>query len=164
MVKINHNLNPIVAPELDWVTQFSVQIMPFAEGKINQVIENIGVLNFYDPIKDYLKQVEIASNFRLQTNPNQLELYYSLALAQAMQTKVKPLLQTLENITKLDAQNAYAWTYLAFVRLYNFQPKQAEIALNIAEKSENAPPELKTLKAISSLMQLNLLKFWQEIK
>lgn len=163
-VKINHNLNPIVAPELDWVTQFSVQIIPFSEGKINQVIEKVGVLNFYDPIKDYLKQAEISSNFRLQTNPNQVELWYNLALAQAMQTKVNPLLQTLENITKLDAQNPYAWTYLAFVRLYNFQPKQAEIALNMAEKLENSPPEIKTLKAISSLMQLNLLKFWQEIK
>jgi 4-amino-4-deoxy-L-arabinose transferase-like glycosyltransferase len=163
-INLNRNIAPIPAPELDWVTQFNQQIIPFSQGKINQVIDNVGVLNFYDPIKDYLKQAEEALNFRLQTNPYSLELWYGIALSQAMQTKVNPLLQTLEKITKIDNKNPYSFTYLAFVHLYNFQPKQAQIALNIAETLDNPPPEIKTLKAISSLMQFNLLKFWQEIK
>lgn len=45
------------------------------------------------------------------------------------------------------------WLYLAFVYLYDFQPRQAEAKLAIAEQLQADIPELKTLKTVTNIMK-----------
>lgn len=55
--------------------------------------------------------------------------------------------------TQYDKQNPYVWLYLAFVYLYDFQPRQAEAKLAIAEQLQADIPELKTLKTVTNIMK-----------
>ncbi len=163
-VAINSRIPPLSSPELDWVTQLHQQATPFSQGKIEEAMAQVSILNFYDPLKDYLKQAEEAFSWRIEQQPNQPDLLYSIALSQVIQIKSESLLETLQKTAQIDPDNVYSWTYLGFVHLYNWQPKKAEEALNIAQKFDNPPPEVHTLKIVSSLMQLNLVQFWQELK
>jgi 4-amino-4-deoxy-L-arabinose transferase-like glycosyltransferase len=141
----------------------------FAQGKIDAVFSQLSVLNQYDPVQDYLNQAQAAIKYRLQQvqpdledqGKSQIELRYTLALIQAVQRQVRPLLDNLTQLAQTDSQNPYAWIYLGFVRLYNWQPQAAEIAFQIADKLPSPPPELATLKIVSSVLRLDLVQAWQ---
>lgn len=163
-VKINSNLPQLPAPELDFVTQLYKLNDQVREGKIEKAINQLSSLNLYDPKQNYLKQVETAFQYRLETNPEQLDLLYSVMLSQVLQKKVEPLLKTLETITKVDSHNPYSWLYLGFVHLYNFQPNLAEKALNQAETLDNSLSEIKLLKSVAAAMKFNFVKAWKLIK
>lgn len=91
-----------------------------------------------------------------------------MALSQTLQRRVEPLLKTLNKITEQDAKNAYPWTYLGFVHLYNFQPQAAESALQVAaslnSNLNSKIPEIKTLQIVSSVMRCNLWEAWNRYK
>ncbi len=160
-VNINPNLEALAAPELDFVTRLYNLNSQVREGKIEKAINKLSSLNLYDPKQDYLKQVETAFEYRLKANPNQLDLLYSVMLAQVLQRKVEPLLKTLNTLTKIDSNNPYSWLYLGFVRLYNFQPNLAEKALNQGEKLDKSIAEINTLKGVASVMKFRFFKAWQ---
>lgn len=153
-----------VTPELDLVTQLHQLGFSLSQGKLDPVFQQIGYLNKYDPLQDYLVQAEQALSDRLNWEPKNVQLAYTLALSQALQRRVEPLLETLSKITQIDATNSYAWTYLGFVRLYNWQPRLAEKALQVAESLNPPVPEVKTLKAIASVMKLNLPQAWERFQ
>jgi len=104
------------------MSQLAVELQ---KGKLDNIFAQIDNFNQYDPTQDYLKQIELAANYRLQTEPNNLNLRYTLVLSQLLQRQVPELIQNLTEITKYDAQNPYTWLYLAFIYLYNFQPREA---------------------------------------
>ncbi|WYL98671.1 MAG: glycosyltransferase family 39 protein [Gloeotrichia echinulata DVL01] len=165
---IQITLNPqaanIPAPELDLITQLEQLATGLPQGKLDPIFREIARINQYDPLQDYLNYAEIALSYRLSQEPKNLDIAYSLALSQTLQRRVEPLLKTLDKITQQDAQNAYAWTYLGFVHLYNFQPKAAESALQVAEKLNSKIPEVKSLRIVSSAMQFNFLQAWERYK
>lgn len=129
-----------------------------AQGKFDAVMQQVGRLNLYDPISDYLVQAEKALNYRLQQEPQNRAIAYPLALAQALQRRVQPTLKTLEYLTHLDAQNPYLWLYLGIVRLYDWQGQAAEQAFNVAAQLQPSLPDLNLMRAIAAAMQLNVSK------
>lgn len=129
-----------------------------AQGKFDAVMQQVGRLNLYDPIGDYLVQAEKALTYRLQQEPQNRAIAYPLALSQALQRRVQPTLKTLEYLTRLDAQNPYLWMYLGIVRLYDWQGRSAEQALNMAAQLQPSLPDLEIMRAIAAAMQLNVSK------
>jgi len=123
------------------------------KGKLDNIFEQISNFNQYDPTQDYLKQIEFAAIYHLQNEPNNLNWRYTLVLSQLLQRKVPDLIENLTQLTQYDKQNPYVWLYLAFVYLYDFQPRQAEAKLAIAEQLQADIPELKTLKTVTNIMK-----------
>ncbi|BAT51950.1 hypothetical protein NOS3756_08810 [Nostoc sp. NIES-3756] len=148
------------SPALDLVSQMSQLALELRQGKLDNIFEQISNFNQYDPTQDYLKQIEFAANYHLQTEPANLNWRYTLVLSQLLQRQVPELIENLTQLTKYDSQNPYVWLYLAFVYLYDFQPRQAEPKLAIAEKLQPNIPELKTLKTVNNIMKfLPLIHF-----
>ncbi|MBD2196103.1 MULTISPECIES: hypothetical protein [Calothrix] len=141
------------APALDLVSQMSQLALELQQGKLDNIFVQIDNFNQYDPTQDYLKQIELAANYRLQTEPSNRNWRYTLVLAELLQRQVPELIANLTELTKYDAKNPYVWLYLAFVYLYDFQPRQAEPKLAIAEKLNPNIPELKTLKTVTNIMR-----------
>ncbi|BAY28362.1 hypothetical protein NIES2107_01890 [Nostoc carneum NIES-2107] len=159
-VNVTDTGNLAKSPALDLVSRMSQLAGEFQQGKLDNIFVQVGNFNQYDANKDYLNQIEFAANYYLQNEPNNLNWRYTLALSQLLQRQVPELIQNLTEITKYDAKNPYAWLYLAFVYLYNFQPRQAEPKLAIAEKLKPDVPELKTLKTVTNIMKfLPLIHF-----
>ncbi|WP_413175204.1 hypothetical protein [Anabaena azotica] len=141
------------SPPLDLVSRISQLAPELQNGKLENIFEQIDNFNQYDPTLDYLKQIELAANYYLQNEPNNLNWRYSLVLSQLLQRKASELIQNLTELTKYDSQNPYLWTYLSFIHLYSFQPRKAEKPLAIAEKIKPDIPELKTLKTVTNIMK-----------
>ncbi|MDM3846034.1 MAG: hypothetical protein PT116_13540 [Aphanizomenon gracile PMC638.10] len=140
-------------PPLDLVSRMSQLAVDLRQGKLDNIFVQIDNFNQYDPTQDYLKQIEFAANYYLENEPNNLNWRYTLVLSQLLQRKAKSLIQNLTELTKYDHQNPYTWLYLAFVYLYDFQPKQAQKQLIVAEKLKPDIPELKTLKTVTNIMR-----------
>jgi 4-amino-4-deoxy-L-arabinose transferase-like glycosyltransferase len=154
---------PTPSPELDLVTQIRLlsQGLPKGREALDPIFAEVGRINQYDPVQDYLVQAEKTLSYRLQQEPNNLELMYALALSQALQQKINPLIQTLKQVIQLDTNNPYAHTYLAFIYIYDWHPHQAEIALKPAININPNLVEVKVLQGIAAIMQGNLVKGWQ---
>lgn len=163
-IQIDPNAAPVPAPELDWVTQLRqfAKVLPQGIDAIAPVFEEIGRINQYDPIQDYTVQAEKMLEYRLQQNPNRVELAYALGLANVLQKDADGAISAFETVAKLDTNNPYAHAYLAFVNLYDFHPNAAKTALKPAFEIAPDLPELKVLRGIASLMQGNLIGAWQD--
>jgi hypothetical protein len=165
-VEINPQATAIPAPELDLITQLRqlAQQLPQGISGLEPIFDEIGRINQYDPIQDYTRQAEQTLAYRFQQEPNNLSLAYSLALATVLQQDVEGAVAALNRVVKLDANNPFAHAYLAFVYLYNWQPKAAEIALKPALALQPNQAEFQLLKNIAQLMQGNLkagLQLWK---
>lgn len=150
------------APELDLVTQLQTLSAGLPKGRdgLAPIFAEIGRINQYDPIQDYLVQTQQALEYRLRQEPQNREWAYNLALSIVLQRQVSSALAALERVTQLDPQNPYAYAYLAFVYLYDWQPKAALKALKPALDLNPNLPELKALKGVAALMQGNFLQAW----
>lgn len=148
------------SPPLDLVSRMSQLAVDLQQGKLDNIFVQIDNFNQYDAIQDYLKQIEFAANYYLQNEPKNLNWRYTLVLSQLLQRKAPELIMNLTELTKYDGKNPYTWLYLAFVYLYDFQPRKAEEKLVIAEQIKPDIPELKTLKKITNIMKfLPLIHF-----
>jgi 4-amino-4-deoxy-L-arabinose transferase-like glycosyltransferase len=146
------------------IAKLSQLSQPFARGKLDDVFKELATLNQYDPTQDYLTQARKSIEYRISRGESQLDLKYTLALTQVLQRRIQPLLENLTKIAQSDSQNPYAWLYLGFVRLYNWQPQAAETAFQIADKSPTPPTELATLKIVSSIFRFDLVQAWHRWK
>ncbi|MEG4089808.1 glycosyltransferase family 39 protein [Microcoleus sp. Pol12B4] len=153
-------------PELDLVTQLRAMAVNLPKGLpgLEPVFEQIGRINQYDPIQDYTVQAEQALEYRLEQEPNNLELAYALAFSRVLQQNVKSSIAALEKVTQLDSKNPYAYAYLAFVHLYGWHPKAAQIALKPALALNSNVPEIRVLNGVAALMQGNLIQAWQDLQ
>ncbi len=162
-IEINPSSAPTPAPELDLITQLQVLAATLPQGTpaLEYLFAEIARINQYDPIQDYLRQTKLAMQYRLkmtqQPDPNWA---YALALATALKRDVNGAILALEQVTELDSQNPYAYAYLAFVRLYKFQPHLAEIVLQKAITLNPKLPELYALNSIAALMQAKFIPAW----
>ncbi len=167
---------PLIVPKIEIQTGVDDTFQPnaiakldrlgklFARGKIDEVFKEVATLNQYDPIQDYLTQARQAINYRIDHGKSSLDSRYTLALTQVLQRRVQPLLDNLTKIAQADTHNPYAWMYLGFIRLYNWQPQAAETAFQMVDKLPSPPPELATLKIVSSVFRGNLVQAWQRFK
>ncbi|OLP15631.1 hypothetical protein BST81_25085 [Leptolyngbya sp. 'hensonii'] len=149
------------APELDLVTQLRQLSTGLPAGKLDALFDEIGRINQYDPIQDYVIQAEQTLLYRLQQDPDRLDLLYNLVLTYILQYRAASATQMLTKITRLDAQNPYAWAYLGFIHLYQWQGRKAEVVLEQAYRLNPQLPELRTLRIVSAAMQLNLPLAWK---
>lgn len=168
--QIQFNIDPtatvLPAPELDLVTQLRQMARQLPKGipGLEPIFNEIGRINQYDPVQDYVIQAEQALEYRLKQEPNQLEWAYALALARVLQRQPEAAIAALERVVKLDSNNPYAYAYLAFVHLYNWQSQAAKNILKSAFALNPNLPEIKVLYGIAELMQGNLLKAWQDLQ
>ncbi|NEQ10061.1 MAG: phospholipid carrier-dependent glycosyltransferase [Moorea sp. SIO4E2] len=158
--------SPIPAPELDLITQMRILSTNLPKGLngLEPVFEETARINQYDPIQDYLEQADLALSYRLESEPNNLDLAYALALSRVLQQDVEGAIAALKRVTQLDPQNPYAHAYLAFVYLYDWDGKDGEKALKPALKINRTIPELQALSGIAALMQGNVFKAWSVIQ
>jgi len=152
--------------ELDLVTQLRMMAvnLPLGIKGLEPVFEQIGRINQYDPIQDYTVQAEQALEYRLTQEPDNVEWAYALAFSQVLQQKVQGAISALERVTKLDAKNSNAYAYLAFVHLYNWQPKIAQSVLKTALVLNPNQPELQVLNGVAALMGGNVIEAWEDLQ
>lgn len=157
---------PTPAPELDLVTQLRILAADLPQGikAIGPIFEEIGRINQYDPIQDYVVQAQTALAYRLQMEPKNLNFAYGLALSTVLRRQVNEAIAALERVTQLDSQNPYAYAYLAFVNLYNWHPGAAQVALKSATALNPNLAEIQAFSGVASLMQGNLVKAWQHLE
>ncbi|MEA5534211.1 phospholipid carrier-dependent glycosyltransferase [Crocosphaera sp. XPORK-15E] len=162
---LDNNAPAIISPELDLGTQLREISLNLAQGMpgLDTIFSKVGRFNQYDPIQDYLKQTEIALNYRLENDPgnHQLNWTYGLVLSQVLQEDPQGAIAALKQLIKLDPNNPYHHAYLAFIYLYNWQPKAAETALRPALEQQPKVEEFQALAGISAVMQGNFIKGWQ---
>ncbi len=165
-ITINPQAKATPASELDLVTQLREIAPSMATGikGLEPIFAQTARINQYDARQDYLQQTELALAYRLQhdkiSRQQQLDWLYTIGLSQVLQQDVTGSISTFQNIAKLDSQNPFSYAYLAFVYLYDWQPKPAEIALNAANAIEPNIPEIKTLQGVAVLMQGKFKQAW----
>ena len=162
-IEIDPHSIPSPAPELDLIAQLRVLAATLPQGTpaLEYVFAEVARINQYDPTQDYLQQTALAMQYRLKmTSQPDRNWAYTLALAKALKKDVNGAIVAFEQVTKLDSQNPYAYAYLAFVRLYKFQPHLAEIAIIKAISLNPKLPELYALHSITALMQAKLFPAW----
>ncbi|WP_267384265.1 phospholipid carrier-dependent glycosyltransferase [Cyanobacterium sp. uoEpiScrs1] len=164
-ITIDNDASPMPSFPLDLVTrlrQLSLNLAQGIEG-LDPIFEQVDRINQYDPIQDYLKQTEESLTYRLNHYPEKYELEwtYGLVLSHVLQENPKGAITNLKKSIKLDPNNPYNYAYLAFVYLYNWQPKAAEIPLKYALQLKPNSKEFQILDGISAVMQGNLFKGWR---
>ncbi|MDS3862118.1 phospholipid carrier-dependent glycosyltransferase [Thermosynechococcaceae cyanobacterium BACA0444] len=155
---------PIPAPTPDLVSQFRQLIPSLRQGQLDPVFGNLNRMNQADPTQDYYQQLAAAAQFRLQSEPNNLDQLYILLLTQVLQRQAPQAETTALKITELDAENPYAWAYLAVIYLYQWQGGKAQMALDQVARLNPNLSELKTLNIVAAIMQLNLVQAWSLLR
>lgn len=155
---------PGTVPEIDPVTRLRLlaTLMPQGFPAMDQVFDQVGRLNLYDPTQDYLLQAKRSLEYRLQQEPQNLQLLYTYALAQALRRNVEGAITAMTQVAELDSKNPNAYAYLAVVNLYDFRGRAAQTVLQNALQLMPQSPELHGLNAIASLMQGHVIQAWNE--
>jgi hypothetical protein len=127
-------------------------------GELDELFARVGRINQHDPEQLYLANGETILQARLKRDPQNLELLYPLALAQALQRKADAAALTLSRITWIDPGNANAHLGLGFVQLYRFKPWAAQPTLDQAAQLNPANTTLRTLRAVAAALRLDLIE------
>ncbi|MBW4624140.1 MAG: phospholipid carrier-dependent glycosyltransferase [Brasilonema octagenarum HA4186-MV1] len=164
-LQIDPQAPAIQAPELDLVTQLETlgAQLPKGTEALTQVFDEVGRINQYDPIQDYLVQARLTLEYRLQHFTQNRDWAYALALANVLQRRVDGAIASLKQVTHLDPENPYPHAYLAFVQLYNWQPRTAEKSLEPSLAKNPNLPEFRVLSGVAALMQGNFVKAWKDL-
>ena len=166
-ITIDSQATATPAPELDLVSQLRNIAPKMADNiqGLDPVFAQTARINQYDAQQDYLKQAELSLSYRLQSDRiscrQQLDWLYAIALSQVLQQDVDGAITSFQKITALEPKNPYGYAYLAFVHLYDWQPKLAEIALDTATKINPNITEVKTLRGAAAVMQGRFIKAWK---
>ncbi len=165
-IRINPKAAASPAPALDLLTQLRTLSKGLPQGgtALSQAIDEIGRINQYDPTQDYVEQARQALMYRVQQEPSNRDFAYMLALANVLKRRMNPAIAALRHVVQLDAQNPYAYGYLAFVNLYDFRAHAAHTALTTALKLNPTLPELYVLNSATALMRGNLKQAWQQFQ
>lgn len=148
-------VTPLPAPELDLVTQLRSlsQALPQGTSALEAMMAEIGRINQYDPIQDYVAQAAQSLDYRLEQDPDNLALAYNLVLARVLKRQTDAAIAALERVIRLDPNNPYVYGYLAFVNLYDFRARSATIALQPGLALAPKMPELQLLDGVAALLQ-----------
>ena len=167
IISLDPNISAIAAPPLDPSTQLRQLALNLPQGvkALEPIFLQVDRLNRYDPQQDYLRQTEQSLRYRLSQKPQLFadNWRYSLFLSQVLQEEPHGAIETIRQIVKHNPNNPFNHAYLAFIYLYNWQPKLAEEAIELAIKIAPENQEIQLLKGISELMQLRIIKGWKTI-
>ena len=163
-LQIDSQATPTPAPELDLSTQFRTLAATLPQGikALDKVFDEIGRINQYDANQDYLVQTRKVLQHRFQKEKN-IEYAYSIALTYILEQKAESAIASLKTVTQLDKNNPYAWAYLAFVQLYDFQGAAAEKSLEPALEKLPDVTEIQALSGVAALQQGKLFKVWEVV-
>ena len=159
-------LTPLQLVELDWLTQERAVAPQLGEGidALDPLFAHVARLNQYDPEQNYLKQLEQTLGFRLskaQVNSPQIrDWYYAKVLAHALQEEPVATLATLAELRELEPENPFVHAYIAFVNLYQWQPKAAETAIQEALQLAPDVAEFQAIAGVSALLQGKVFQAW----
>jgi 4-amino-4-deoxy-L-arabinose transferase-like glycosyltransferase len=147
------------APELDWLTQLRqwALLLPQGTTALAPAFESIARVNQYDPFQDYLNQAALSLTVRLKQKPWVLDWAYSLALAQVIRRDAGGAIGAFHHVAALDPSEI-AQNYLAFVQLYDLNPREADRAIAQAGSIDPRNRETQQLSAISALFQGDILR------
>ncbi len=142
------------APELDWLTQLRqwALLLPQGTTALAPAFESIARVNQYDPFQDYLNQAALSLEVRLKQKPWVLDWAYSLALAQVIRRDAGGAIGAFHHVAALDPREM-AQNYLAFVQLYDLNPREADRAIEQAVAIDPKNRETQQLSAVSALLQ-----------
>ncbi|MGB3241074.1 MAG: phospholipid carrier-dependent glycosyltransferase [Geitlerinemataceae cyanobacterium] len=157
---------PLPAQELDLVTQLRelATALPQGVGALEPVFENIGRINQYDPIQDYLEQTILTLEYRLQQDPQNSDWAYAVGLARVLQKRVDDAIVAFERVVELDADNPNAHAYLAFLNLCDLSPGAAQTEVETIAALDPDFPELPILRGATALMRGNLWQAWRDAR
>lgn len=163
-LRIDPDAPPLPSPALDLVTQLRQLALELPEGRrgLDRIFQPVARLNQYDPDRDYLAQAEETLAYRLARSPgkHQVDWTWGLVLANVLQEDARGAIAALEKLVQIAPEHPYPHAYLAFVYLYNWQPKAAEEALQPALTLKADDPDIKTLQGIAALMQGKVVAAW----
>lgn len=161
-LKIAPNMPAAPAPELDLVTQLRTLSLSLPKGRsaLEQIFDEIGRINQYDPVQDYTIAAQRALDYRLQQEPQNREFAYALAFSNILRRDADGAIAALKQVVQLDAKNPYAHAYLAFVYLYQWRGKAAQEALEPALILNQKIPEVNAMSGVAALLQGNVFKAW----
>ncbi len=154
---------PQPAVELDLLTQFRTLAATLSQGSVAlaQIFAEVGRINQYDPIQDYLWQVDRTLSDRLETTPDRVDWLYAVVLSRVLRQEVPGAIAALNRLIPLQPNNPYPYAYLAVVYLYNWQPQKAQKLLETALTLKPDEAELQALQAVALAMQGHFFKAWQ---
>ena len=165
-ITLDNKTPKLSTPNLDFVTQLRQLALNLPKGVkgLDPVFRQVDRLNVYDPTQDYLKQVDVSLGYRLQEKSQKaVDWTYAQVLARVLQQNPQAAIASLQSLVKLDPNNPYSHAYLAFVYLYDWQGRAAEIALEPALKLAPDNLEINALKGIALVMQGRFIGAWQRL-
>jgi 4-amino-4-deoxy-L-arabinose transferase-like glycosyltransferase len=160
-IKLDPAAPPARSYPLDPMTRLRVLGLHLQQGDVNGLTKEAGLILQHDPSHESLTQMIEAYQARLRSEPDRLEWYYPLTLAQALRQDVEGAIATLTELTGKSPNRPYPWLYLGFVRLYNLQPHEAQVALDQAAQLQPDLPLLRELRAAAAALQFNPRPAWQ---
>ncbi|NES81320.1 MAG: phospholipid carrier-dependent glycosyltransferase, partial [Moorea sp. SIO2B7] len=174
MPPVSLEIDPIAtipaAPELDLVTQLRTSAVGLSKGLegLEPIFAQTARINQYDPVQDYLIQVEQALEYRLNKGlgigtTQHRNWAYALTLSRVLQQDIKGAIAAIKQLIELDSENPYPYAYLAFIHLYDWNPTAAEKALKPAIELKPNLPEIQALRGITALMQGRFIKAWHNL-
>ncbi|MCT7951024.1 glycosyltransferase family 39 protein [Ancylothrix sp. C2] len=156
----------VEAPELDLVTQMRVMAVSLRLGVagLGPIFEEVARINQYDPVQDYTMAGDLALSYRLRNEGAKRSWAYAVGFSRVLRQDVRGAIRGLEEVVRLDSENVYAYGYLAFVHLYNWDGRRAERALKPAFDVDANVVEIKALRGVARLMQGNFLGAWGDLQ
>ena len=133
------------------------------EGRYEELINLVGILNQSDPQQNYLSNAEYIYEKRYSEN-KQLEDLYSILISQILQRKVNKANLIIEEIISQDSINGNTYALKAIINLYLLNPKEALKAINMSrtlDMSIESQSALKIIEGIANILKLNIKKGYQ---
>ncbi|HEY9809445.1 MAG TPA: glycosyltransferase family 39 protein [Halomicronema sp.] len=165
-LRVDARAAKVGAPELDLVTQMRVLAVSLRLGPagLGPVFEEVARINQYDPVQDYTIAGDLALSYRLKNEQKKRSWAYAVGFSRILRRDVRGAIRALEEVVRLDSQNVYAYGYLAFVYLYDWDGRGAERVLKPAFDIDPNVVEIKALRGVARLMQANFVGAWGDLQ
>ena len=133
------------------------------EGRYEELINLVGILNQSDPQQNYLYYSEYIYEKRYSES-KQIEDLYSILISQILQRKVNKANNIIDEIISQDSINGNSYALKAIINLYLLNPKEALIAANLSRKldmSIESQSAFKIIEGIANILNLNFKRGYQ---
>ena len=129
-------------------------------GEFDKLFNLVSLVNQSDPYQKYLKDGERIFKYRYKSNKRNLDYLYNIAISQILQRKSNEAANTLKELINLENKsNSNLYLAKAVVDIYNFNPRQAEKNINLADKfnnDQNLFPTINSIKTISNIINFRI--------
>ena len=129
-------------------------------GDFEKLFNLVSLVNQSDPNQEYLKDAEQIFKYRYKLNKRNLDYLYNIAISQILQKKSTEASISLNELMKYEKNNSNLYLAKAIVDIYNFNPKQAEKNIEIADelnKTNNLNSTINTIKIISKVINFKII-------